>query len=161
MTLTSNTVLEGHVESHINWLTMRSTSSSDGLNFHAKFFDLCHHIIKHVTVIRIEVQDWLYMKGDLWEYGFKTSSTHLSTTSQSIQALSWQTFTGPSSYLFNSLVAIFPVLLPLKITRRGRLCPDAVRVTATVYRLVLSVNVWRLIVFLHVSKVFLDAKKNR
>ena len=85
-------------------------------------------------------------EGAVWEYGFKTCSTHSSTTSQSIQALSWQTYTGPSLYVFNSFAAIFPVLLPLKIIRSGSLCPDAVSVTATVHLVVSSVDVRKLIV---------------
>lgn len=63
-------------------------------------------------------------EGAAWEYGFKTCLTHKSTTSQSMQVLSWQTYTGLFLYDFNSLVVIFPVPVQLKIMRRGGLCPE-------------------------------------
>ncbi len=61
MPLTSNSVLKGLVESHINWLTMRSSSTRDVLYFYTKFLNLCHYVLQHVTVIRIKVQDWSYV----------------------------------------------------------------------------------------------------
>ncbi len=59
MPLMLDSVLEGLVKSHINWLTMRSTSTRDVLYFYTKFLNLRHYVLQHVTAIRIKVQDWL------------------------------------------------------------------------------------------------------
>ncbi len=56
---------------------------------------------------------------------------------------------------------IFPEFFPLKTTRRGNLWPDAVIVIATVHLLVFSFEVQRLIVFLQPSSFWLDVSKNK
>ena len=83
--------------------------------------------------------------------------THSSIVPSFIHAFSWQQYSQPVGIVGNSLVAILPFCLPLKINIGGNFVPSAHTVTARVAHLVPCVEIQMVAVFTPlISKVYLE-----